>query len=70
MAKFLARSCPKCAGYFGVVVSELPHPSPISAVSGWCQRCDYEIAWALIVKTKAGPLIRPLDGSYETRHNA
>lgn len=52
VAKYLARSCPKCAGYFGVIVSRLPYRSSIRAVSGWCKRCNYKIAWALVVKEK------------------
>lgn len=54
-AKYLARSCPKCAGYFGVIVSRLPYHSSIRAVSGWCKRCNYQIAWALVVKEKGHP---------------
>jgi C4-type Zn-finger protein len=49
-AKYLTRNCPKCAGYFGVIVSSLPYRSSIRAVTGWCKRCNYEIAWALVVK--------------------
>jgi C4-type Zn-finger protein len=57
-AKYLTRSCPKCAGYFGVIVSRLPHRSSIRAVSGWCKRCNYEIAWALLVRER--PRTKPV----------
>jgi hypothetical protein len=59
LAKYLARTCPKCSGYFGVIVSKLPHRSSIHAVSGWCKHCNYEIAWALLVTAKLHPSIKP-----------
>jgi C4-type Zn-finger protein len=52
LAKYLARTCPKCAGYFGVIVTKVPHRSSIRAVSGWCKHCNYEIAWARLITAK------------------
>jgi hypothetical protein len=49
LAKYLSRNCPMCAGYFGVIVSRLPYGSSIQAISGWCKRCNYRIAWSLLV---------------------
>src|SRR4029077_9663671 len=57
--KYLARTCPKCAGYFGVIVAKVPHRSSIRAVSGWCKHCNYEIAWALLITPKRPPLMKP-----------
>jgi hypothetical protein len=60
VAKYLARSCPKCAGYFGVIVSRLSNRSSIRAVSGWCKHCNYQIAWALVVRGKERTPIKPV----------
>jgi len=49
MAKYLARTCPKCNDYLGIVV---PKPTPkatVSAINGQCLRCGYRLAWILIV---------------------
>lgn len=62
VAKYLARRCPKCAGYFGVIVSRLPYRSSIRAVSGWCKHCNYQIAWALVVRGKERTQTKPARG--------
>jgi C4-type Zn-finger protein len=69
MRKYLTRTCPKCAGSFGVIVTRVPYRSTIHAVSGWCERCDYEIAWALIMRTRLRALAKPLDPRHKN-HDA
>jgi C4-type Zn-finger protein len=69
VAKYLARTCPKCAGYFGVIVSRLPYRSSIRAVSGWCKHCNYQIAWALVVTAKLQSPIKPVRTNARTHRN-
>jgi len=47
MAKYLARSCPKCRGYLGIVIAEADNDN-VKPISAYCTTCGYEIAWALI----------------------
>ena len=46
MAKYLARSCPKCNGYLGIVVPEGKAKTPVQAINGRCLKCGYRLAWA------------------------
>ena len=48
MAKYLARSCPRCNGYLGIVLREPGRNVPLQAVNGHCLRCDYRMAWIVI----------------------
>src|SRR5437016_11526332 len=48
MAKYLARSCPKCNGYLGIVVPERNAKMPIQAINGRCLKCGYRLAWVLV----------------------
>jgi hypothetical protein len=34
MAKYLARSCPKCNGYLGIVVPERKAKMPVQTING------------------------------------
>ena len=43
MAKYLARSCPKCDGYLGIVLREPGRNVPVRAVNGHCLKCDYRL---------------------------
>ncbi len=43
MPKYLQRSCPKCNGYLGIVVSEREQ-----AINGRCLKCGYRLAWVLV----------------------
>ena len=47
MAIYLARNCPKCRDYLGVVIAK-PNGSGYQPVHGRCATCKYEISWALI----------------------
>jgi C4-type Zn-finger protein len=69
VAKYLVRKCPKCAGYFGVIVSKLPYRSSIRAVSGWCKHCNYEIAWALVVTAKKHSQRKSIGSSYHSHRD-
>ena len=44
----MARSCPRCRNYFGVVIGEPEGRRNIQLIYGRCAECGYEIAWALI----------------------
>ena len=53
MAKYLYRTCPKCADYLGVVVPEPPEPVmevPIDA------RCRWGVSVGIGVRNKAASL--------------
>ena len=67
MARYLARSCPRCNGYLGIVLREPGRNVPLQAVNGHCLRCDYRMAWIVIrggskatstVPPKSGPVAR------------
>jgi ribosomal protein S27AE len=47
MAKYLARSCPKCRSNLGIIIAERTEEN-VQAIRGQCAMCGYEIAWALI----------------------
>ena len=47
MAKYLARNCPWCRNYLGIVIAE-PDDDNVQSIRGRCTTCAYEIAWALI----------------------
>jgi hypothetical protein len=53
MAKYIARECPKCRDYFGVVIS---HPSPESRelpVLADCAGCGFQLrGWRVILGGK------------------
>jgi len=43
MARYLARACPRCNGYVGIVIREPGRNVPLQAVNGRCGR--FPIAW-------------------------
>ena len=47
-AKYLQRSCPKCNGYWGIVVPERKDKMSVQAINGRCLKCGYRLAWVLI----------------------
>jgi hypothetical protein len=47
MAVYLARTCPKCRNYFGVVIAELEGRGRSQPINGRCAACGYEIHWTL-----------------------
>ena len=48
MAKYLARTCPMCKNYLGVVIAEATSDTKTHAVDGLCARCGYKVSWMLI----------------------
>jgi|AmaraimetFIIA100_FD_contig_61_4587995_length_475_multi_6_in_0_out_0_1 hypothetical protein len=47
MAKYLARNCPMCRNYFGVIIAESDEDK-VQRIHAVCATCVYEIDWALI----------------------
>jgi hypothetical protein len=48
MAKYLARSCPRCTGYLGIVLPEPRRNIRLQAINGRCAECGYRMAWLLV----------------------
>jgi C4-type Zn-finger protein len=53
MAKYLARSCPRCAGYLGIIMRKPAHNIPLQAINGRCLACGYRLAWVLVQGRKS-----------------
>ena len=49
MAKYLARSCPRCGNDWGVFIAESKRGRTFRPIHALCAGCGYEIAWALII---------------------
>ena len=53
MARYIARKCPRCLDYFGVVVSQWPTEKCEHQVSGFCATCGYRLKdWRVILGRK------------------
>ena len=48
MARYLARACPRCNGYVGIIIREPGRNVPVQAVNGRCTQCKYRMAWIVI----------------------
>ena len=48
MTKYLARPCPRCNGYLGIVLREPQRNTADRSICGHCFRCHYRLAWTLI----------------------
>jgi hypothetical protein len=48
MAKYFARSCPRCKGYVDVAMHGAERNNPLHAVNGQCLKCGYRLAWIVI----------------------
>jgi len=48
MAVYLARVCPMCRNYFGVVIGEAKTENKVQPIHGHCATCGYEIRWTLL----------------------
>jgi hypothetical protein len=46
--KHLARTCPRCGGFFGLMVGSTSPEGNVSFIRGACLRCGYQIDWRLI----------------------
>ena len=53
MARYLAKACPRCDGYVGIVIREPRSKMPLQAVNGRCTRCSYRMAW-IVIRGKSG----------------
>jgi hypothetical protein len=47
MAVYLARTCPKCRNYFGIVIGEPKSENNVQSIRGRCAKCGYEVNWTL-----------------------
>ena len=53
MPKYLARKCPKCRDYLGVVVNQTPKSNGEYPINAFCAVCGYELkGWRLIAGRK------------------
>jgi len=58
MARYIARTCPKCRDYFGVVVNHEPKSDGAHPIIAHCAVCGYQLkGWRLIVGRKRPVLI-------------
>jgi len=58
MARYIARKCPRCRDYFGVVVNQEPKSDGDHPITAYCALCDYQLkGWRLIVGRKRPVLI-------------
>jgi hypothetical protein len=48
MVKYLARSCPRCRGYLGIVLRKPGRNIALQAINGHCLECGYRLAWILV----------------------
>jgi RNase P subunit RPR2 len=48
MARKIARICPRCNGYLGVVLGERSRKSMTQSVNGSCLVCSHKLAWTLV----------------------
>ena len=61
MARYLARACPRCNGYVGIIIREQGRNTPLQAVNGHCLRCSYRMAWIVIRGGKSAPAMGVFD---------
>ena len=53
MPKYLARKCPRCRDYFGLVVNREPESNGEHPITAYCAVCGYQLkGWRLIVGRK------------------
>jgi hypothetical protein len=53
MSRYIARTCPKCRDYFGVVVNQQPTIDGEHPINAYCALCAYRLNdWRLIVGRK------------------
>jgi len=53
MARYIARKCPRCRDYFGVVVKHWANRKREFLVSGFCEICGYRLeGWRVILGRK------------------
>lgn len=52
VAKCLARTCPECSDYLGVVILQSERPNVEIPVIGTCIRCGYRFTWKVLPGNK------------------
>ena len=57
MTVYLARSCPRCQNYFGVVIGEPKSESNVRPIRGRCANCGYVVNWTLFPGYGSGILL-------------
>jgi hypothetical protein len=57
MGRYIARACPKCGEYFGIVMPERRKKEAAQLVNGLCALCGYTLAWKLIPGKRSSLLI-------------
>jgi|GEM_PF-4424159 len=59
MARYIARSCPRCRDYLRVTISHLAPESRELSISARCNDCGYALeGWRVIVRPKQQPEVR------------
>jgi hypothetical protein len=48
MTKYLARACPRCNGYLGVVLRPPERNTGLQAIRGHCFKCHHQLTWKLL----------------------
>ncbi|HJW30163.1 MAG TPA: hypothetical protein VJ508_13065, partial [Saprospiraceae bacterium] len=48
MSRRIARICPRCNGYLGVVLGKRSPKSNIQSVNGSCVVCNHKLHWTLV----------------------
>jgi hypothetical protein len=54
MPIYLARSCPMCKGYLGVVIQRDEPNRPLRTIDAQCAVCGWRIYWKLIQGNRKG----------------
>ncbi len=49
LAKYLARTCPKCKDYLGVVVRDPPGPKSEIPIDAYCVVCGFKLGWKVVL---------------------
>ena len=53
MAKYLARVCPKCGDYLGVVIPEPLEPTREIPVEATCSLCGFNLFWKIVTGNRS-----------------
>ena len=48
ITKYLARNCPRCAGYLEIVLQKSDYNTRLQGINGHCLDCGYRLAWILV----------------------
>lgn len=54
MPRNIARICPRCNGYLGVVLAERSRKSMTQSVNGSCVVCSHKMNWTLVHGSRGG----------------